>query len=189
MCWFYKQQLLIFVVEFYWMHKRNIWLNKAGDRKIECRGRAGISRHMQNQMVPGLADCSATTQGPHTHFHPRDCKNSLSCGVESAFTWHVLLKTLWMPLKCIGGRYLTSNCRRLAMPKSIKKSKEPTCINTNVGSVVKLVRQTLEQCGSDGCAGFKVLSAQAKLVSALVKTSKTDTCICALLKLCWNNFL
>lgn len=98
MCWFYKQQLLIFVVEFYWMHKRNIWLNKAGDRKIECRGRASILRHMQDQMVPGFADCSATMQGPHIYFQPKDHKNSLSCGVESAFAWHMLSKTLQMPL-------------------------------------------------------------------------------------------
>lgn len=60
------------------------------------------------------------------------------------------------------------------MPKSVKKSKEPTCINTNVGSVIKLVRQALEQCGSEGSAAFnKVLPAQAELGSALVNTSKT----------------
>lgn len=128
MCWFYKQQLLIFVVEFYWMHRRNIWLNKAGDRKIECRGRAGIPRHMQNQMVPGFADCSATTQGPRIHFQPRDHKNSLSCGVESAFAWHVLLKTLWMPLillSAYGGRvfnYSTAGGWRCQKALKIKRT-------------------------------------------------------------------
>lgn len=71
------------------------------------------------------------------------------------------------------------------MPKSIKKSKEPTCINTNVGNVIKPVRQTFKQCKSDGSAGSsKAMSAFITLGSALVNTSKTDTCICALLELC-----
>lgn len=71
-------------------------------------------------MVPGFADCSATTQSPRTHFPPGDHKNSLSCGAESAFAWHVLLKTLQMPiilLSAYGGGYLTIQLQEVSDAK------------------------------------------------------------------------
>lgn len=65
-------------------------------------------------------------QGPHIHFQAKDCKNSLSCGVEIAFAWHVLLKTLQIPftlLSAWGEGYLTLQLQKVSDAKTHQKTR------------------------------------------------------------------